>query len=131
MVGLFIAITIYCFTLAQQKAGSPCPPILYGFHTNDEQPTKTKFFNSTSYSELMEYIKWTNQPACERVGYYGGVITKFMGQALMDGQKAICLDNGTQPKMDDCLVYSIGINNDWSFDEAMERYGCHVILNFC
>jgi len=25
-----------------------------------------------------------------------------------------------------CIVYSVGINGDWSFDEAMAEYGCRV-----
>ena len=76
----------------------------------------------------MNYIKWKNQPACEVIGYYGGKITKFLGKALSEGVKALCLDDGTRVPMDNCLVYSVGINNEWSFDETMERYGCHVII---
>ena len=44
----------------------------------------------------------------------------------LDGQKAICLDSFVAPPEKDCLVYSFGINNEWSFDEAMESYGCQV-----
>ena len=25
-----------------------------------------------------------------------------------------------------CVVYSMGINNNWSFDEAMAEYGCRM-----
>ena len=43
-----------------------------------------------------------------------------------DGQKAVCLDPQVRPPPGDCLVYSFGIGGDWSFEEAMEAYGCRV-----
>ena len=30
------------------------------------------------------------------------------------------------PNPSSFLVYSLGIDNDWSFDETMEKYGCEV-----
>ncbi len=78
--------------------------------------------------QLMEYLKWPDQKACDRVGYYGGVLIKFDNMSFFDGQKAICLKTGIAPQVGNCIVYSIGINNEWSFDETMEKYGCHVGL---
>jgi len=43
-----------------------------------------------------------------------------------DGQKAVCLDKDVAPRPGHCLVYSFGINYEWSFDEEMETYGCNV-----
>ena len=45
---------------------------------------------------------------------------------VYDGQKAICLDSKIAPSPDKCIVYSFGINHEWSFDEAMELYGCEI-----
>lgn len=42
------------------------------------------------------------------------------------GVYEICMAPGLQPKPHDCLVYSFGVSNDWSFDEAMAQYGCEV-----
>lgn len=45
----------------------------------------------------------------------------------LDGQKAVCLDPQVAPQPgDSCLIYSIGINDEWSFDDIMEKYGCKV-----
>ena len=56
----------------------------------------------------------------------------------IDGQYPVCLDPKVMPISSyrnpksrrgfkkSCLVYSFGVNNDWSFDEAMEAYGCEV-----
>lgn len=83
-------------------------------------------FDSWNGVQLMEYLKWPDQKTCERVGYFGGKILKNDYEAFMDGQKAVCLDNGHLPSLENCLVYSIGINDEWDFDEAMEAYGCQV-----
>ncbi|XP_077863768.1 putative methyltransferase-like protein 24 isoform X2 [Saccoglossus kowalevskii] len=41
-----------------------------------------------------------------------------------DGGWNICMDVGILPN--NCIVYSFGINNDWSFDDAIANYGCNV-----
>jgi len=73
--------------------------------------------------QIIEYLKWTNGMSCQEWQHFGGEYHLFSG---MDGQKAICLDAPVAPDRDDCLVYSFGINNEWSFDEAMQEYGCDV-----
>ncbi|XP_018011962.1 uncharacterized protein LOC108669175 [Hyalella azteca] len=43
-----------------------------------------------------------------------------------DGSKSLCLDAGFELQPGACTVLSFGINNEWSFDDAMERRGCTV-----
>eukprot|EP00923_Selenidium_pygospionis_P010397 GHVN01018075.1.p1 GENE.GHVN01018075.1~~GHVN01018075.1.p1 ORF type:complete len:292 (-),score=33.95 GHVN01018075.1:472-1347(-) len=44
-----------------------------------------------------------------------------------DGGWDICASEPFTPKQNDCLVYSFGINGDFSFDDAMgDTYGCQV-----
>lgn len=86
-------------------------------------------FDSMTALQLMEYLKWPSQKACKRVGYYGGTLMRYDdGLAIMEGQKAICLDYGIAPQVNECLVYSIGINYEWDFDDTMENYGCQVLM---
>ena len=41
------------------------------------------------------------------------------------------MDPSVRPeKESECLVYSFGISNDWTFDEAMEQMGCRVVYAF-
>ncbi len=45
----------------------------------------------------------------------------------LDGQKSVCISPvELAPPADKCLVYSVGINDEWSFDDAMADYGCQV-----
>ncbi|XP_070556547.1 probable methyltransferase-like protein 24 isoform X2 [Ptychodera flava] len=41
-----------------------------------------------------------------------------------DGGWNVCMDVGINPK--ECIVYSIGISNNWSFDDDFADYGCQV-----
>ncbi|CAL4126232.1 unnamed protein product, partial [Meganyctiphanes norvegica] len=44
-----------------------------------------------------------------------------------DGSKLVCFDAAVRPTlMGDCLTYSFGVGNDFTFDEAMQDYGCEV-----
>ncbi|GFR85373.1 methyltransferase-like protein 24 [Elysia marginata] len=45
---------------------------------------------------------------------------------LLDGGWELCEDPQYKPPKDDCLVYSYGIDNDFSFDDDMASYGCEV-----
>ena len=38
----------------------------------------------------------------------------------------VCLDNAIRIPQDNCLVYSFGVFDDWTFEEMMEKYGCNV-----
>lgn len=80
--------------------------------------------SAMTIKDVIDYFLWTNSTSCGLVHDFGG----FMMQhpSGFDGQKAICLDPGVAPVPGRCLVYSFGINNEWSFDDTMEKYGCEV-----
>ena len=59
------------------------------------------------------------------MGHHAGV-EKGVGR---DGGKAICLDDiHTDIKNKECLIYSFGIADDWTFEEYMASLGCKVII---
>jgi len=73
----------------------------------------------------MEYFSWSNSSSCKLSHDFGGKLMK--NPSGLDGQKAICIQPpSVAPPPDSCIVYSIGINNEWSFDDTMEQYGCTV-----
>jgi hypothetical protein len=107
------------------KANSKIPgPVFASVKLPDWKNTKMEML---SVFEIFDYLSWTNQSSCQVTQYFGGfMVSSSFGIVSMDGQKAICLDLPVVPTPDRCLVYSFGINHDWSFDEAMELYGCKV-----
>ncbi|XP_006813539.2 putative methyltransferase-like protein 24 [Saccoglossus kowalevskii] len=49
---------------------------------------------------------------------------RFGNPVHEDGGWNVCMDVDINPS--DCIVYSFGIANDWSFDEDIANYGCNV-----
>ena len=76
--------------------------------------------------DIFRYLHWTNSTSCLFAVDFGFWIWNGRGVAAPDGHKAVCLDKFIAPVYGQCLVYSFGINNQWSFDEAMEQFGCQV-----
>jgi len=57
--------------------------------------------------------------------YFGGIW--ISGYGCLDGHKYVCLDNLYEDVMkNECLIYSFGINNEWSFEESMVSMGCKI-----
>jgi hypothetical protein len=86
--------------------------------------------------QIIGYFNWANRTACKFTHYFGGLVQHWNGGGV-DGQYTVCLDKAVGPALpyeyhdprrgqNRCLVYSIGIRDDWSFDEAMEKYGCEI-----
>ena len=45
----------------------------------------------------------------------------------MDGQKYVCMDDlMIDVENQECVVYSFGISDDWSFEDKMAKLGCKV-----
>ena len=106
-------------------------PTINEVRTNSQQ----KEIDALPMEDIIKYLAWTNSTACSLTHDFGGNVVFTVG---LDGQKAVCLDPLVRPerssggwpvvttKFTECLVYSFGINNDWTFDEAMEAFGCRV-----
>lgn len=92
---------------------------------------------------VMDYFSWPNRSSCKLVQYFGGTFGRrhvnasvnvgdFASRDIvpengLDGHYAVCLDPiPVSPRPDHCTVYSFGIKNEWSFDDAFEKYGCEV-----
>lgn len=88
--------------------------------------TKTE---DMSAQDVFDYFAWSNHSSCPLINDFGGKFKdKNEGRLrYYDGQKAVCLlPQSVAPTVSSCLVYSFGIKNEWSFDDAMEKYGCEV-----
>lgn len=84
-----------------------------------------------SPSEMIDYFKWSTESACKKRVYFGGPLFEQPSRklTLVEGQKAVCLDDKVTPQINDCLVYSFGIRDDWYFEKSMaEHQGCNVSL---
>ncbi|XP_037088787.1 methyltransferase-like protein 24 [Pollicipes pollicipes] len=80
----------------------------------DQTPTRT----AELLAALYQYLE-TPEPCCRRLQRFGGA-------ANGDGDKLVCMDAALRPPPGRCLVYSVGVANDWSFDRAMVEHGCEV-----
>ena len=79
-----------------------------------------------SIQELYKCFHWSNSSACQFAVDFGFNIINYNGIAAPDGHKSVCLDASVAPIYGDCLVYSFGINNQWTFDDAMDQMHCQV-----
>ena len=75
---------------------------------------------------MYKYFHWSNSSSCQFAVDFGFNIIDYGGIAAPDGHKAVCLDPAVAPIYGDCLVYSFGINNQWTFDDAMDQMHCQV-----
>lgn len=104
-----------------EKCPPPTAPICVD---NQSEYWKTLDVSKATPKDVIDYFYWTNRSSCGLIHDFGGVMLK--NPSGFDGQKAVCLDKIAAPKPGNCIVYSFGINNEWSFDDAMEKYGCEV-----
>jgi hypothetical protein len=78
-----------------------------------------------SPEQMFEYLHWTNRKACDFAQDFGGAVYTYFYKTI-DGQKAVCMDPDVKPNSTNCLIYSFGINNEWSFEKMFESYDCQV-----
>ncbi|KAK2706596.1 hypothetical protein QYM36_016582 [Artemia franciscana] len=71
---------------------------------------------------------------CQEQEQWGGIYWK--SEFIVDGHVetvevrasnyTVCMAPGIAPATNNCIVYSFGINYDWTFDEMAEKHGCDV-----
>ena len=89
---------------------------------------RTMDIEAMEASELNKYIHLPDK-SCRIVHEFGGHVFPYTFNdeiRFVDGQKSVCMDPDFAPKANNCLVYSFGINNEWTFDDAMDLFGCKV-----
>jgi hypothetical protein len=83
-----------------------------------------------SPEDVFQYLHWSNCcAACQLPVDFGFEVARSGnpgGVAHPDGHKLVCLDQYIAPVFNNCHVYSFGIDNQWTFDEDMAKFGCHV-----
>lgn len=98
---------------------------------------------------VMDYFHWRNESSCRLFNHFGGIMVnqtmtdnvyKSFNEPITrmdirgrpspvayDGSYAVCLDPpSVAPAPGNCLVYSFGSLNEFSFEDTFERYGCKV-----
>ncbi|XP_047497681.1 uncharacterized protein LOC125044779 [Penaeus chinensis] len=81
----------------------------------------TNVYNRNPAQRLKRFL--TNPTvSCKKLRSVGG--RSCLGAS--DGAKLVCMDEGVAPTARNCLVYSFGVGNDFTFDEQMQDFGCEV-----
>ena len=94
---------------------------LFGFAPSN-YPKDRDLFNKTMgvvLKELAEFVLHPESAACRNPQEVSG----NYDFSFLDGVKTVCLDT-IDPN--NCLIYSFGIGDDWSFDDEMHTAGCEV-----
>ncbi|CAL4107318.1 unnamed protein product, partial [Meganyctiphanes norvegica] len=77
---------------------------------------------------IKEFFQYVETPSriCNHSEVFGGIHGIWKKVPIFDGDKVICFDKEFDINPKKCLVYSFGINNEWSFDDALARFGCTI-----
>ncbi|XP_077865216.1 putative methyltransferase-like protein 24 [Saccoglossus kowalevskii] len=90
------------------KEGLRLVPTNYKMEVGDDVTPEQTMYLVTNYTTNITYT-------CQSDIRFGN---------KAEGGWNVCMDVGITPGA--CIVYSIGIGNDWSFDQDMAKYGCNV-----
>jgi hypothetical protein len=122
-----LVISFATYSPFRQQVMLRVPRLLHDLYSTAEAHRKPAEFMSAE--DVFQYLHWSNCAACQVPVDFGFVMARSGnpgGVAHPDGQKLVCLDQYIAPVYNNCHVYSFGINNQWTFDEDMAQFGCHV-----
>ncbi|CAH1774535.1 unnamed protein product [Owenia fusiformis] len=116
-----VATIIYLFTLANKEPGKPEKSYngVIFFKTITEKIPNSAVDKDTALVTEEWFFTWLEktQVHCDDVIRIGN---------QQDGGWNMCVSGPYKPQ-EKCLVYSFGINNDWSFDDDVtSRFSCEV-----
>ena len=121
LIVIFTCVTVYLKVTNRSRCNSCSEDILF----RDVDDLKGK--------DLLCYIYVSNSRSCRIVHDFGGIwirvldgLGSLMPYQGLDGQKSVCMEPDFVPKVNNCVVYSVGISFDWSFDEAIEKFDCQI-----
>ena len=88
-------------------------------------------FTSKSPEDLQmlfhEFVQNPHLGRCSSLKRFGGKYQKAC--QYFDGHKFVCLPELQYDiKKDECLIYSFGVSTEWSFEKAMNDFGCQVLM---
>ena len=134
-VTLTIALTLILLTVVyHQNANNLQEPASDGKFSRffprssdfDQPQWLNKSVEEMSDSEMLKYLHWADRGRCFLSYDFGGRKLVANQRTGSDGQKTVCMDKGVAPEPGKCLIYSVGISNEWTFDDVMDDFGCHV-----
>ena len=90
-----------------------------------EDQQRLKDFEESSDWNVAAFFKLLSYPmqtSCKNLKRFGR--GRWTWKQGWDGHKFVCLDDFEVNQ--NCLVYSFGLANEWSFEIAMAHFGCQV-----
>jgi len=86
----------------------------------------TNISNDEAKLKFFQLLAFPQQSFCKILKRLGGawIFHRDFNRQQVDGDKFICLDDILV--QDRCIVYSFGVNNEWSFEDMMDVIGCEV-----
>ena len=77
-----------------------------------------------------EFVQNPHRSFCKEMKRFGGKYSSAC--KFTDGSKFICMDDVLRDiENNECLIYSCGIAEDWSFEDIMSDLGCKVFAFDC
>ena len=92
--------------------------------------SEDQVFNTTTdanhlYDFFQSFVLFPHQSFCKEMKRFGGYYRKDC--KWLDGEKFICMDDIIKDIINgECLVYSFGIMDDFSFEDVLDELGCKV-----
>ena len=123
LVGLLVTLGVSHLFLSASRSISVEP---IDWPTDADEDWKSIRADDMSAEQVFGYFHWKNSSSCHVTYDFGGIVTGSGVVWGIDGQKTVCMDGRMAPRRHRCLVYSFGINNEWSFDRHFEKFGCQV-----
>ena len=97
----------------------------YNFSVNQSYETKSDAKYTQEF--FQDFIHNPHHSFCKQVKIFGGHYNSFCKN--FTGQKFVCLDDFIKDISNgECLIYSFGVTNNWSFEDLMDELECKVYV---